>query len=156
MRDQKTLLLSIRQPPALVLEVQQRPQEIAAKLVPVLSGPGVPTGGESGDVMRKRSAAPFDTEWASAPRLVTTPPLLIQDGRIELPSAPLGDLFMDMALVFVDMTPADLLPDGQVVNRPYQIEEYIGLVVQGRTAVLQEGTVLDGRYAKVSYLAWPS
>ncbi len=157
--EQPPIVLSIRQRPELVLEVQPRPQALVAELVPMLSGPpgpGVPAGGQDGELLRKRGADPFQTAWVAPPRLVTTRPLPIQDGRIELPSEPLGDPFMDMALVFTDMTPEDLLPDGQLVNRPYPVEEHIGLVVQGSTAVFQPGAELDGKFAKVSYLAWPS
>jgi hypothetical protein len=86
---------------------------------------------------------------------VTTPPLLIINNRITLPSEPIGDLFMDMAFVFTDMTPADILDSGLLVNRNYEIEEYLNARVDGGTVVFegQQGA-LDGRYAKVSYLTW--
>ena len=87
--------------------------------------------------------------------LVTPPPSLISGGRLPLVKPPLGALLHNMAIVFLDMTTSDLLPDGSLVDRAYVVEEHFNVFVDGSQAVFKDaGASLDGLYAQVSYLTW--
>lgn len=87
--------------------------------------------------------------------VVTPPPALIANNRIALPSAPLGGVIHNMAMVYADVTPADFLADGSLRNRPYVIEEHINIIVEGSAAIFRDAAgSLDGRYAQVSYVTW--
>ncbi len=88
-------------------------------------------------------------------KIVTTKPLLITNGRIQLPSRPLGDLVHNEARVFLDLTEADLSPTGELLgDRAYNIEEHVNVMVDDTVAIFRNADQsIDGHYAVVSYLA---
>lgn len=92
---------------------------------------------------------------SSPVELVTPPPALIANNRIALPTPPIGGVIHNMAIVYMDVTPADFLPDGSLRNRSYVIEEHINIIVDSTSATLRDAAgTLDGKYAQVSYITW--
>lgn len=88
-----------------------------------------------------------------AASLTTTKPIPIQLGRIALPTAPMGGVVWNMALVYVDLTPADFDAAGALLaNRNYLVEDHL-VRVAGSSVVFTNPPPADGLHAVVSYLA---
>lgn len=91
-----------------------------------------------------------------ANNLVTTNPLPIANGRATLPSTPLGGVVLNLAQVYLDLQPTDLLPGGALrYDRAYLVAEYAGVSTAGNTLVFTaaDAAEVNGRYAVVSYFA---
>lgn len=87
-----------------------------------------------------------------AVELVTTPPLSVSGGQITLARVPRGTVVWDMALVYVDLTPADFDTAGALLaNRSYVVEEHLVRTL-GSTVIFTDPPPHDGTYAVVSYL----
>lgn len=88
--------------------------------------------------------------------LVTSVPLVIQDGMFTLKTPAVGGVVWNMALVFLDLEESDFLPDGTLkYSREYEIEEHIGITVSTDTMTVNiAGDVdyLNGKHAQVTYL----
>lgn len=90
--------------------------------------------------------------------LYTSKPLLITGGRFTTEHKVKGSLFMNMAMVFLDLTPDDFTSSGQLkYDRDYLVEEHIGVSMANNsyTAIIPgDVSELNGKYAQVSYLSW--
>lgn len=88
--------------------------------------------------------------------LITSPPLVIQDGMFTLPTPAVGGVVWNMAMVFLDLEEADFYPDGTLkCTREYDIEEHIGVTISADTMTANiAGDVgyLNGKHAQVTYL----
>lgn len=88
--------------------------------------------------------------------LVTSTPLVIQDGMFRLQSPAFGNVVWNMAMVFLDLVEEDFFPDGTLkCDREYDIEEHIGITVSADTMTVNiAGDVdyLNGKHAQVTYL----
>lgn len=86
--------------------------------------------------------------------LTTTNPLEIVGGAIALPTAPMGGVVVwHMALVYLDLTPADFDTAGVLLaDRAYLVEDHLVRVV-GSSVVFTSPPPADGLHAVVSYLA---
>lgn len=154
----EVIQLAFKRGPSFVLEFNPEPAPKVELVRAIIgkTGAGIPQGGFTDNIPRKQSEKDFDIAWSKPPSLFTTPPLPIVNGRIQLPSKPLGGLFLDMALVFVDLKPEDILENGLLTNKDYIMEEHINVIVDGDFAVFVDSDEsLVGKYAKVSYLTWP-
>lgn len=84
--------------------------------------------------------------------LVTTNPLRITAGQMELTTVPLGGVVWNMALVYVDLTPADFDADGALLtNRSYVVEDHLVRTI-GSTVFFTDPPPHDGAHGVVSYL----
>jgi hypothetical protein len=84
-------------------------------------------------------------------QMVTTKPLEIDRGKIQLPSSPLGNVVWNTALVYVDLKESDLDGFGELIgNRDYPVEEHT-VKTFGSTVVFTT-PVKNGLHAVVSYL----
>lgn len=87
-----------------------------------------------------------------AAKLVTTKPLLIQSSQITLPSAPLGAVIWNMALVYLDLTPDDFDAAGVLLtDRDYLVEDHL-VQTAGASVLFTHPAPADGLYAVVSYI----
>ena len=69
-----------------------------------------------------------------------------------LARAPLGAVVWDMALVYVDLTPADFDADGALLmDRSYVVEDHLVRTVDD-TVIFTNPPPPDGAHAVVSYL----
>lgn len=100
--------------------------------------PGIP--GPKGDV----SVVPI--------RMVTTPPIQVLGGQMQLPSIPLGDVVWNTAIVYSDLQFSDLDPSGALSGtRDYPVAEHI-VRTNGGVVIFTAPPPQDGLYAVVSYL----
>ena len=84
-------------------------------------------------------------------QLITTDPLPVIDGKITLPTAPLGVVVFNTAIVYIDLTPDDLDNTGKLLClRDYVVEEHIVRTVNSE--VIFMSAISDGSYVVVSYL----
>ncbi|WP_412479922.1 hypothetical protein [Azonexus sp. IMCC34839] len=90
-------------------------------------------------------------------RIVTTPPTEIVDGKLQLPFKAIGDVIWNMALIYCDLEPGDLLEDGRLSgDKEYVVEEQNNVFVSddGMYAVFMDIDVARrGLFAVVSYAA---
>lgn len=88
-------------------------------------------------------------------RLVTTNPLRITAGQMELTTVPLGGVVWNMALVYVDLTPADFDASGALrADRDYLVEEHIVRTTDS-SVIFTHAPPADGCHAVVTYLSAP-
>lgn len=84
--------------------------------------------------------------------LITTSPLPIAAGRCMLPSAPLGAVIWNMALVYLDLTPDDFDAAGVLLtDRDYLVEDHL-VQTAGASVLFTHPAPADGLYAVVSYI----
>lgn len=90
---------------------------------------------------------------AVALRLVTTAPLPVFAGAVQLPSVPVGEVVWNMAVVYLDLTPADLDASGALrADRNYLIEEHIVRTTDS-SVIFTHAPPADGCHAVVTYLS---
>jgi hypothetical protein len=92
-----------------------------------------------------------ETKNSSTYSLVTTDPILISQGYADIGYAVTGDLLMNSAIVFLDLSENDFDNSGKLLyNRDYLVEDHFGVTVIG--SKLQLPLHLDGKYVVVSYV----
>lgn len=136
MADEQRIDLVIAQPLVIELTLLRPGAPVPAAFSAFIVGPPGPRG-EPGPV---------------ALRMVTTAPLPIFAGAAQLPHTPVGDVVWNMALVYVDLTPADFDADGALLaNRSYVVEDHLVRTI-GSTVFFTDPPPHDGAHGVVSYL----
>lgn len=131
--------LVIAQPPVIELTLLRPGAPVPAAFSAFIVGPPGPQG-EPGPV---------------ALRMVTTVPLPIFAGAAQLPSAPVGDVVWNMALVYLDLRPGDFDASGALrADRNYLVEEHI-VRTAGSSVIFTHAPPADGCHAVVTYLFAP-
>ena len=154
---QDILVIQTAPPDVLLVETEVAPEtiEIISQGPQGPAGPGVPSDGDTDQVLVKASEAPFDTRWQTAPRIISPNPEPILNHRFTLPTRPLGDIIWNSVMVYVDLTPADMVDGVLIGDREYVVQDHNGNVVPGTSEVqIRNPESLDGYYAVVSYLSW--